>query len=99
MHDTVISCSCESLVSTAITRGSIRAALISATPVSSSTTLSFLSNANPSADAGPPDPVPCAPNCPGSTGPDDPAAAGAGTAASTGAASGGAAGAVGAGGC
>src|ERR687892_683305 len=52
MHETVISCSWESLVKTAITRGSIRPALRSATPTSSSTTFSFLSNASPSGGGG-----------------------------------------------
>ena len=66
MHETVILWSWLSLVSTATTRGSIRPALRSATPVESKTTLLFLSSASVSGLGGPP--VPSAPNCAGSTG-------------------------------
>ena len=57
MHETVILCSWLSLVSTATTRGSIRPALMSATPTSSSTTFLFLSSASASGSGAPPLPT------------------------------------------
>ncbi len=80
MHETVILCSWLSLVSTPITRGSIRPALMSAIPTESSTMFLLLSSASASALGGPPVPVPSPPNCLGSIG-CDAAAGGAPTAA------------------
>ena len=54
MHDTVILCSWESLVSTPMIRGSILPAFMSAIPTSSNTMLSFSNNANPSGVGLPP---------------------------------------------
>ena len=68
MHETVILCSWLSLVSTPITRGSIRPALMSAIPTESSTTFLFSSSASASGLGGPPVPVPSAPNWAGSIG-------------------------------
>jgi len=56
MHETVILCSWESLVSTAMTRGSILPALMSDTPTSSSTMFLFFSSASPSGVGLPPVP-------------------------------------------
>ncbi len=68
MHEIVILCSWLSFVSTPITRGSIRPALMSATPTESSTMFLLFSSASASALASPPVPVPSPPNCDGSIG-------------------------------
>ena len=68
MQETVIVCSLESVVSTATMRGSIRPALMSATPTESRITRLFSSRACAAASGGPPVPVPSAPNCAGSIG-------------------------------
>src|SRR5215216_5892105 len=69
MHDTTILWSWLSFVTTATIRGSIRPALMSATPVESSTTFLFRSSATASAFGLPP--LPSRPNCDGSTGSED----------------------------
>ncbi len=96
MHETVILCSWESLVSTPMTRGSILPALMSATPTSSSTMFLFSSSASPSGVGLPPLPswpsvegsTSSAATVPGGAGPPAAGAAGA-TAAGAGAAGGG----------
>ena len=94
MQLTVILCSSESLDRTATTRGSIRPALMSATPSPSSTTFLFSNSASAAASGVPP--LPSAPNCAGSIDPPEGGAstAGAGVGAASAAATcGGAAGA------
>jgi hypothetical protein len=92
MHEIVILCSWLSLVITATTRGSMRPALMSATPVSSKTTFLFLSRASASGSGAPP--VPSAPNCDASTAWLEPAGAAAACSTTAGAPAGAAPGAA-----
>ena len=68
MHETTILCSWLSFVSTAMIRGSIRPALMSATPTESNVMFLFSRIASASASGLPPVPVPSWPNWSGSIG-------------------------------